>query len=74
MGFMLGNRALSLYGWNHPEAFGHIGLTNVFCWADPERSLVAVVLTTGKPILSLHALRLAQLQSEIHRAFPAQRA
>lgn len=30
----------------------------VFCWADPERQLVVALLTTGKPILSLHVLRL----------------
>jgi len=70
-GFMLGNHYLSLYGWNHPQAFGHLGLSNVFCWADPERELVVALLTTGKPILSLHVLRLAQLISEIHDSFPA---
>lgn len=70
MGFMLGNRFLSLYGWNHPEAFGHLGLTNIFCWADPERELVVSVLTTGKPIVSLHALRMVQFHSAIHDAFP----
>ncbi len=71
MGFMLGNRFLSLYGWNHPHAFGHLGLTNIFCWADPERELVVSVLTTGKPIVSLHALRMVQFHSAIHDAFPA---
>lgn len=70
MGFMLGNRFLSLYGWNHPQAFGHLGLTNIFCWADPERDLVVTVLTTGKPILSSHALRMVRFHSAIHDAFP----
>ena len=69
-GFMLGNRYLSMYGWNHPRAFGHVGLTNVFCWADPERDLAAAILTTGKPVLSLHTVRMAQLHSAIHAAFP----
>jgi CubicO group peptidase (beta-lactamase class C family) len=72
-GFMLGNHFLSLYGWNHPRAFGHIGLTNIFCWADPDRELSAAILTTGKPVLSLHTVRMAQLQSAIHAAFPARR-
>ncbi|MBW2268607.1 MAG: beta-lactamase family protein [Deltaproteobacteria bacterium] len=72
-GFMLGNRYLSLYGWNHPRAFGHLGLTNIFCWADPERELAAAILTTGKPVLSLHAVRMAQLHSAIHAAFPPRR-
>ena len=70
MGFMLGSPYLSLYGWNHPEAFGHLGLSNVFTWADPERDLVVALLTTGKPVISLHALRLVQLLSTLHDAFP----
>lgn len=70
MGFMLGSRGISLYGWNHPRAFGHLGLTNVFCWADPDRDLAAAILTTGKPVLSLHTVRMVQLQSAIHEAFP----
>ena len=69
-GFMLGNDSLSLYGWKHPEAFGHLGLTNIFCWADPETELAVSLLTTGKPVISLHTLRLAQLHSQIHEAFP----
>ena len=59
-GFMLGSRDPSLDGWNHPQAFGHLGLTNVFTWADPERDLVVAILTTGKPVISLHALRMVQ--------------
>ena len=70
LGFMLGSRYLSLYGWNHPQAFGHLGLTNVICWADPERDLVVAILTTGKPVISLHALRLVQLLSALHDTFP----
>jgi CubicO group peptidase (beta-lactamase class C family) len=70
LGFMLGSRYLSLYGWNHPQAFGHLGLTNVICWADPERDLVVAILTTGKPVISLHAVRLAQLLSALHHTFP----
>jgi CubicO group peptidase (beta-lactamase class C family) len=70
LGFMLGNRGLSLYGWNHPRAFGHLGLTNVFCWADPDRALAVALLTTGKPVLSLHALRMADVQTAIHETFP----
>lgn len=70
MGMMLGNRYMSLFGWNHPEAFGHLGLSNIFCWADPERDLVVSVLTTGKPIVSLHTIRLVQFHSAIHDTFP----
>jgi len=70
LGFMLGSSGLSLYGWNHPRAFGHLGLSNVFCWADPDRDLAVSLLTTGKPVLSLHVLRMAQVQTAIHETFP----
>jgi len=70
LGFMLGSRYLSLYGWNHPQAFGHLGLTNIFSWADPERDLVVAILATGKPVISLHVLRVVQFFSALHDTFP----
>jgi CubicO group peptidase (beta-lactamase class C family) len=69
-GFMLGNEQASLYGWDHPRAFGHVGLSNLFTWADPDRDLVVALLTTGKPILGTHLVALPQLIAEIHKAFP----
>lgn len=50
MGFMLGGQYLSLYGPDTPHAFGHLGFTNVFSWADPERQVSAAILTSGKPL------------------------
>jgi len=50
-GFMLGARALSLFGPDTDEAFGHLGFTNVLGWADPERALSVGLLTSGKPTL-----------------------
>lgn len=70
-GFMLGNTSLSFYGWNHPHAFGHVGMSNSFTWANPDRDLVVALLTTGKPILGPHVLALPRLVSAIHEAFPA---
>ena len=72
-GFMLGNRGLSLYGWNHPRAFGHLGLSNSFTWANPERDLVVALLTTGKPVLGTHVLALPRLIGAIHSALPRTR-
>lgn len=69
-GFMCGSSGLSLYGWNHPRAFGHLGLSNIFTWADPDRALVVSLLTTGKPVLAPHVVALLQLVSAIHDAFP----
>jgi CubicO group peptidase (beta-lactamase class C family) len=69
-GFMLGSEQVSLYGWNHPEAFGHVGMSNVFTWADPERDLVVALLMTGKPVLGTHLVALPRLIAGIHEEFP----
>jgi CubicO group peptidase (beta-lactamase class C family) len=50
-GFMLGARALSLFGPDTEQAFGHLGFTNVLGWADPERALSVGLMTSGKPML-----------------------
>ena len=68
-GFMLGTRTLSLFGWNHPRAFGHVGLANSFTWADPDRELAVALVTTGKALIGTHLPALAQLISEIHHTF-----
>jgi len=69
-GFMLGTSTISLYGWNHPRAFGHVGLANSFTYADPDRSLVVALLTTGKAVVAPHLPALLNLIAEIHRTFP----
>ncbi|MEZ5144856.1 MAG: serine hydrolase domain-containing protein [Acidimicrobiales bacterium] len=69
-GFMLGTPTVSIYGWNQPRAFGHLGLSNSFTWADPDRELVVAILTTGKPFLGPHLPSLFLLMGEIQRAFP----
>lgn len=51
MGFMLGARWLSLYGPDTLHAFGHLGFTNIVCWADPERGVAAALMTSGKPFI-----------------------
>ncbi len=70
LGFMLGGKRASLFGTDNPHAFGHLGFTNTFSWADPERQITVALLTTGKPVLSLHAVRLVQLLGAINEAFP----
>lgn len=69
--FMLGNEGLSLYGWDHPRAFGHLGMSNMLTWADPDRDLVVALLTTGKPMLGTHLRAFPQLIGTIHDTFPA---
>lgn len=51
LGFMLGAQWLSLYGPDTLHAFGHLGFTNVVCWADPERDVAAALMTSGKPFI-----------------------
>ena len=70
LGFMLGGKTLSLYGPDTPLAFGHIGLTNIISWADPERRVAAAVLTSGKPFVNLDILRVFQVLRAIGRSFP----
>ena len=69
---MLGTSTLGVTGWNHPNAFGHLGLSNIFTWADPDRELVVALLTTGKPVLGTHLLAVPRFISAIHESFPAQ--
>jgi len=70
LGFMLGTWPVSLFGWDAPQAFGHLGFTNIFSWADPERDLSAAVVTSGKPFLNVEMVRLMALILAISRAFP----
>ncbi len=48
MGPMLGAKPVGLYGFNTQNAFGHLGYTSIFCWADTDRDISASVLTSGK--------------------------
>jgi CubicO group peptidase (beta-lactamase class C family) len=70
LGFMLGGERFSLFGTDNPHAFGHVGFTNTFSWADPERQIAVALITTGKPVISLHAVRLVQLLGGMNEAFP----
>jgi CubicO group peptidase (beta-lactamase class C family) len=60
MGFMLGNRGPSLFGWDASRAFGHVGFTSVVVWADPVRSLSACLMTSGKPLITPGQVRWLQ--------------
>jgi CubicO group peptidase (beta-lactamase class C family) len=69
-GFMLGSDTMSPFGWNRPRAFGHVGMSNLFTWADPERNLVVAILTTGKPVLGPHLVPLVKLLTGINEIYP----
>ncbi|MBW2231986.1 MAG: beta-lactamase family protein [Deltaproteobacteria bacterium] len=70
LGFMLGNPRLGPFGSDNEAAFGHIGFSNVFTWADPERRIAVALLTTGKPVVSLHIIPLFAMLTQVSRAFP----
>ena len=70
LGFMLGSPVVSMWGVDSPQAFGHVGFTNVFSWADPDRDLAVAILTSGKPFLAAELVRLLWLIAEISRVFP----
>lgn len=53
-GLMLGSKWISPFGPRCERAFGHLGLSNVHCWADPEREVSVALLTSGKPVLAHH--------------------
>lgn len=69
LGFMLGSHGLGLFGRDVEHAFGHVGLSNVFCWADPERKLSVALLTTGKPLLGGHVIPMFQFILGLGRTF-----
>jgi CubicO group peptidase (beta-lactamase class C family) len=69
-GFMLGAPLASPYGMGTPHAFGHLGFTNVFVWADPDRDVAGALLTTGKPVLSPAMAKTWWLLSTIARRMP----
>lgn len=56
LGFMLGSNYMSPYGLWSPRAFGHIGLSNVVAYADPERDISVSLMTSGKAIIHTGAI------------------
>lgn len=61
LGPMLGNNPVGLFGPLTRRAFGHLGLSNIFCWADPERDTSVALLTTGKALVGPHLLALGKV-------------
>ncbi len=50
-GFMLGADCVSVFGPDTDKVFGHLGLTNIMGWADPERQITGALMTSGKPMI-----------------------
>ncbi len=70
LGFILGGESVSLFGGRAPRAFGHLGFTTIFSWADPDRRMAVALLSSGKTFLSLDVFRIFDVIRQIGRAFP----
>jgi CubicO group peptidase (beta-lactamase class C family) len=70
LGFMLGGAWFSPYGPDTRYAYGHIGLSNILTWADPERRVAAALLTSGKPIVYPALYHLFEMLRHIGNACP----
>lgn len=69
-GMMLGGNPVGLYGPMTRRAFGHLGFSNIFCWADPERDISVALLTSGKPVLGTHLPAMGKLLTKISFQIP----
>ena len=64
-GFMLGGSPIGIYGKDTQYAYGHLGYSNIFCWADPQRDISVSPMNTGKPTLGPHLKALPALLGAI---------
>lgn len=70
LGLMLGGRYVSLYGPGTPKAFGHMGFTNIFAYADPEREVAVCLMTSGKPFAAPSLWRVYDVVRQIAMRCP----
>lgn len=70
-GYMLGTNRFGPFGRRAPEAFGNLGLANIAIWADPQRSLAAGVISSGKPGRDPELRRYTALMNTIAAQVPA---
>ncbi len=70
LGPMLGNNPVGLFGPNTGQAFGHLGFSNIFCWADPARDISVSLLTTGKSVVGTHLPALGNVLYQISKNCP----
>ena len=70
LGPMLGSNPVGIFGPNSGQAFGHLGFSNILCWADPERDISVSFLNTGKSVLGTHLPALANVLYQIAKQCP----
>ncbi len=69
-GFMLGRDSFSLFGPKTPQAYGHLGFTNVIAYAEPERDISVCLMTSGKPFITPGQLYWLSVTRAIARECP----
>ena len=74
MGFMLGGKYASFYGFDSAKAFGHLGFTNVLTYADPQRDISVAFLNSGKPFITVKLLPWLNVMRVIAQRIPKQPA
>mgnify|MGYP003398178518 FL=1 len=70
LGPMLGSNPVGIFGPMSGQAFGHLGFSNILCWADPERDISVSILNTGKAVLGTHIPALANTLYQISKHCP----
>ena len=70
LGPMLGSNPIGIFGPNTGQAFGHLGFSNILCWADPERDISVSFLNTGKSVVGTHLSALANVLYQISKQCP----
>lgn len=70
LGPMLGSNPIGIFGPNTGQAFGHLGFSNILCWADPERDISISFLNTGKSVVGTHLPALANVLYQISKQCP----
>ncbi len=66
-GLILGSSPIGMYGPFTQHAFGHVGFSNIICWADHDRDIAVSLLNTGKAFLGIHLVPIFRLLARISR-------
>ena len=69
-GLMLGDNPFGIWGVHSGSAFGHVGLINKLCWADPARDISVSLLNNGLPFAGQHMPALVKFIYTVGREFP----
>jgi len=70
-GLMLGAEPFGMWGKHSADSFGHIGLINKLCWADPKRDISVSLLGTGVPIIANNIPSLVRFMNKIDEHCPS---